>query len=217
VGIRNAGEGQAMEVFFQWIKDNQILSGAGALVLSGIGVFIKKLLSAPENSHASANSANTITINNTNGLPLNTDMSHGASHVTGSCLRNGKIDKTLARILFVDDDTRFQVVKIMKGAGWPNVKIIKDVKDLSCPEVVEAHIIFVDIQGVGGALGFADEGLGLTLELKRKYSDKKIIIYSAQTTGDRFHKAINKADGSLSKNAEPYQFMSLVEELLERP
>lgn len=196
----------------EWIKDNQILSGVGVALLTGIGFILKKIFST--SSDLATNTGN-IVINNTNTTSAKSEDVHTDTE-SGPHGRNEKLEKNSARILFVDDDTRFQVVKIMKSAGWPNVKIIKDVKDLSCPEVIEAHIIFVDIQGVGRALGFADEGLGLTLEIKRKYPDKKVIIYSAQTTGDRFHRALNKADGSLSKNAEPYQFISLVEELIDR-
>jgi hypothetical protein len=117
----------------------------------------------------------------------------------------------------VDDDTTFNVVKIIKQAGWPNVKIVKDIKDLNCVDVTESDIFFIDIQGVGRALQFADEGLGLALQIKRKYPAKKVVIYSAQTTGDRFHKALNEADGGLAKNADPYEFISMVEQLSGQP
>jgi hypothetical protein len=117
------------------------------------------------------------------------------------------------RILFVDDDKSFQVTKIMKAAGWPNVSIRRDVKDLD--DVRDVDVFFIDIHGVGRALGFADEGLGLSLAIKKKYPDKKVVIYSAQTDGDRFHKALQEADASLAKNAEPYQFIQLLESLTE--
>jgi hypothetical protein len=39
-----------------------------------------------------------------------------------------------------------------------------------------------------------------------------VIIYSAETEGDRFHEALRKADSFLAKNADPYQFQRLVEE-----
>ena len=41
---------------------------------------------------------------------------------------------------------------------------------------------------------------------------KKIIIYSAEQTGDRFHKTLREVDGSLPKDADPYQFQSIVEQ-----
>lgn len=197
-----------MEEIAAWITENQFLSGAGVAVLSSIAYLAKKLFGG-KSGESSASQG--ITINNSNSLNMQSPAAENAT--TKSQLR-GSVEKGLVRILFVDDDTRFQVVKMMKGAGWHNVKITKDIKDLNAPEVLEAQIFFVDIQGVGKSLGFADEGLGLSLELKRKYPEKKVVIYSAQTDGDRFHRALNRADGSLSKNAEPYQFIALVEELL---
>jgi len=79
-------------------------------------------------------------------------------------------------------------------------------------DVVEADILFIDVQGVGVSMGFSDEGLGLALAIKEKYKEKKVIIYSAETEGDRFHEALRKADSFLAKNADPYQFQRLVEE-----
>jgi hypothetical protein len=207
---QNLGElkrGRQVEEIALWVKENQLLSGAGVTLLSG-AAFVWRKISGGKSGESSGSS--NIIVNNSNSLNIQASAEHGPAK---SQLR-GSVEKGLVRILFVDDDTRFQVIRMMKGAGWHNVKITKDIKDLNAPEVLEAQIFFVDIQGVGKSLGFADEGLGLSLELKRKYPEKKVVIYSAQTDGDRFHRALNKADGSLSKNAEPYQFIALVEELL---
>jgi hypothetical protein len=210
-----------MEEFFRWVKDNAVLSGSGAALIGLAGFFFRKFIgtSTPPKSLAPAIAntmqASPVITNNINTTLYGSSQGEGRNDGGGSL--RGKMEKGLIKILFVDDDTRFQVVRMMKSAGWQNVKITKDIKDLAAPEVAEAQIFFVDIQGVGKALGFFDEGLGLALELKKKYPEKKVVIYSAQTDGDRFHKALNKADGSLSKNAEPYQFIALVEELLEAP
>ena len=115
-------------------------------------------------------------------------------------------------ILFIDDDTKFKVVKILKNAGWINTSSVKDVKSLDDPIVKDTDIFFVDIQGVGIELQFNDEGLGLALALKNKYPNKKVVIYSAETKGDRFHAALRKADSFLPKNAEPYEFQQIVEQ-----
>jgi hypothetical protein len=120
--------------------------------------------------------------------------------------------KAKTHILFIDDDSKFQVVSILKKAGWINTKRIRDVYNTDDAEVKCAHILFIDIQGVGVGLGFKDEGLGLALALKNKYPDKKVIIYSAENKGDRFHEALRKADSFLPKNAEPYEFQQLVED-----
>ena len=121
--------------------------------------------------------------------------------------------KRLCNILFVDDDTKFKVVTILKKSGWINAKAVKDLESVDEIIVKEAHILFVDINGVGVEMGFKDEGLGLALALKNKYGkSKKVIIYSAETKGDRFHEALRKADNCLPKNADPYQFQKLVED-----
>jgi hypothetical protein len=119
--------------------------------------------------------------------------------------------KALTRLLFIDDNyTEFKIISILKKAGWINTKAVKDVTDLDDSKVIEADIIFVDINGVGVTL-FKDQGLGLASALKQKYPLKKIVLYSAEITGDRFHKALQEVDSCLPKNAEPFQFISLIE------
>lgn len=120
--------------------------------------------------------------------------------------------KNETRILFVDDDARFKVAKILTQSGWVHTKLIKDCKTLDERDVVDAQLLFIDVQGVGVAMGFNDEGLGLALAIKEKYPHKKVIIYSAETKGDRFHEALRKADSFLPKNADPYEFQRIVEE-----
>lgn len=122
-----------------------------------------------------------------------------------------EIKKHTTKILFIDDEVKFKVVKILQNAGWMHTKLIKDAKSLDQTEIYEAHIIFVDVQGVGVELNFKEEGLGLASALKKKYPLKKIIIYSAEQTGDRFHQALREADDFLPKDADPYQFQSVVE------
>ena len=48
---------------------------------------------------------------------------------------------------------------------------------------------------------------------RQKYPWKKVVVYSAEPTGDRFHDALSQADARLRKNADPYQFQTLVEQL----
>lgn len=91
---------------------------------------------------------------------------------------------------------------------------IKDIRSLDDFEVNEANIIFVDVQGVGKLLKFKDQGLGLTIALKEKYPNKKLIVYSSEDEGkiETFHRALSIADERLSKNADPYEFQSIVEQ-----
>lgn len=114
-------------------------------------------------------------------------------------------------ILFIDDDTNFKIVHIIKNYGYINTNIIDDVSSLNDQFIINSHFIFVDVQGVGIKLGFKDEGLGLAEAIKDKYPDKIIVIYSAQTEGERFHKSLRKVDDFLPKNAEPYEFIQILE------
>jgi hypothetical protein len=111
------------------------------------------------------------------------------------------------------DDRAFPIIDILKKSNWKNVTRLRDVTSLSQTEIVEGHILFVDIQGVGKKLKLKDEGLGLIVALKKKYPHKRIIAYSSEDEGQvqAFHEGINVADSRLSKSAATYQFEFLVE------
>lgn len=195
-------------VSMQWLLENMewIFSGAGVLIVGWIVKFIIGNKPTTEERFAG------ITINNQNHLnPLTPAHEYTSKE---ECQVKKSIDdyKNETRILFIDDDSRFKVAKILVNSGWVHTKLIKDAKSLDDRDVIEAAILFIDVQGVGIALGFSDEGLGLAEAIKDKYPTKKVIIYSAETQGDRFHKALRKADSFLPKNADPYEFQKIVEE-----
>jgi len=122
--------------------------------------------------------------------------------------------KSEVRILFIDDNY-FRIVDILKKSGWVNVKLINEVESFNQKEIMEANIIFVDIQGVGEALGYTrDGGLGLASVFKSddKYKDKKIILYSAEQSGNIFNETIRKVDATLKKDAAVYEFEKLIED-----
>lgn len=129
--------------------------------------------------------------------------------------RNVLIDskKSKVRILFIDDDKKFKVVNILKESGWKHTKTVIDIKSLDIPVVREADIFFVDINGVGKLLSCENEGLDLAQMLKQKYPERKVIIYSANKNFNSFHPAWDLVDSKLEKNALPYQFQNLVENL----
>ncbi|PQJ21963.1 hypothetical protein BSU00_08095 [Tenacibaculum sp. SG-28] len=130
-------------------------------------------------------------------------------------LKERNIDeiKRICKVLFIDDKA-FPVVDIVKDAGWINTIRIKDANSLEQMEIREAHILIVDIQGVGKKLKFKDEGLGLILALKQKYPNKRVIVYSAEDQGkiQAFHAGIDAADKRLSKQADPYEFQVAIEQ-----
>lgn len=124
--------------------------------------------------------------------------------------------KRRAQILFVDDDRGFKIVGVLKKMGWEHTKLITDVSSLEQQQLLSADVVFVDIQGVGKLMQYSDEGLGLALAIKRRYPQKKVIIYSAEEKGARFHEALQEADYSLPKTAEPIRFEDTIFRVLTK-
>lgn len=117
-------------------------------------------------------------------------------------------------VLFIDDDKGFKTVGVLKKMGWEHTKTVTDIASLEQPALSEAHVVFVDIQGVGKAMQYVEEGLGLAQAIKRRYPEKKVIIYSAQEEGERFHQALQEADYNLPKTAEPIRFEDTIVRVL---
>ncbi|MEV4781350.1 hypothetical protein [Burkholderia sp. LMU1-1-1.1] len=124
--------------------------------------------------------------------------------------------KRKTHILFVDDDRGFKIVGVLKKMGWENTKLVTDISSLEQGQLLAADVIFVDIQGVGRAMQYSDEGLGLSLAIKRRHPIKKVIIYSAEENGARFHEALQEADYSLPKTAEPIRFEDTIVKVLTK-
>jgi PleD family two-component response regulator len=188
----------------EFIKNNiqWIFSGIGVAIISWIVIAIRK----DKNKKITKNTQST-----NNVITINNGNSNSSSKINQEKPNETK-RKEDYKILFIDDNhSDFKMVSILKKAGWINTKAIKDLSDLDDIKAREASIIFVDINGVGTHI-FEDQGLGLAAALKDKYPHKTIIIYSAEPTGDRFNKKLKKVDDSLPKNAEPYEFISLIEQ-----
>ena len=155
---------------------------------------------------------NTVTATSNSSAPAATSANGRLALDTQKFARR---DKGMIRILFIDDDKKFKIIKILQDAGWTSTDLVTDIADLDAPIVRNADVIFVDIQGVGKKLKFADEGLGLVRALRERYAAKRICVYSAENSGDRFHTALGLADARLRKFAEPYEFITTIERLTE--
>ncbi len=144
-------------------------------------------------------------------IPSEKESSTGVKSEIDTVVKDEDYYKQNTNILIIDDEVQFKLPKIFRDSGWIHTKLVPDVNSVNAIEIVEADILFVDVQGVGKELGFKDEGLGLVAAIKTKYPHKKVIIYSVIAEGNRFHDAFNLCDGCLSKDADPYQFECLVE------
>jgi len=187
-----------MKWFFENIE--WIFGGIGVAIIPWLWNFFKKKKKKSESIIQTQNQHQTVNIEINNG-----DKEHNNKKAA-----NQISQKNAVQILFIDDQ-KFKMVTNLKTAGYPNCKSIKDVKDLDCMDVKNSDIIFVDINGVGHTLFPKDQGLGLAEALKNKYPQKYIVIYSAEEQGDRFHKALKKVDDTLPKNADPYEFINIIE------
>lgn len=120
--------------------------------------------------------------------------------------------KSELKVIFVDDK-KFNIVNLLKKNGWKQISYKNDISDLDDPEIREAHVIFLDINGVGIAMNFQNQGMGLCGAIKRKYGNKKrVVLYSGETDGSIFDSDAKMADDTLVKDSDYYQFIYLMEQ-----
>ncbi len=201
-----------MEQLPAWVT--WVFSGIGVFVLSAIFWALKKYVFKSDETDSS------VDINNSQNVTQNVNVTIAGNHAITSFINTSPnyqckdVDieelKVKTHILFVDDES-FKIVKIIKNTeGWINTNWVKDVKSLTAPEVRRADIVFVDINGVGGSL-FNEQGLGLAGGIKRKYPEKRVIIYSEESEHNVFSENWKIVDDRLPKNADPIEFITKIE------
>lgn len=128
--------------------------------------------------------------------------------------------KARIKILFVDDKDDFPIITMLRSIGY-QVEYLDDIVDFDARPIKYADIVFLDINGVGVAMKFKNQGMGLCGALRDYYGDtKRLILYSGETEGSIFDKDAKKADATLPKDSDLYQFISYItqygKELLEK-
>lgn len=188
----------------QWIVDNKewFFSGIGVSIIAAIIGLVKTKLKKIDarNDHRVSQVLNVTNVVNNTSQEYLTDLK----------IRHNNKDKTSLNILFVDDE-KFDNVDILKNAGWLNTKRVKDIKRLDAQEIIAADVIFVDINGVGTQLFPKEQGLGLAAKIKEIYPQKYVVVYSALPHS--LHSLFGKVDAVLPKDADPYQYISILENL----
>ncbi len=207
-----------MEHVFNWLINNKewLFSGLGIPVVIYVLKHVFKNNDKKEDKQALSQ------VNNQN-VTVNVAQPSAISNMSNSKKKENETALTIngiraqTNILFIDDDKKFKIVSILKKAGWKNTSFFPDpdVTDINAEKIRNAHIIFVDIKGVGTTM-YDNEGLDLVVDLKNKYPEKKVVIYSAEQEHSVFHKAINMADDRISKNSQPAVFVSVIETLSEK-
>lgn len=118
--------------------------------------------------------------------------------------------KSRIKVLFVDDK-EFPIVDHLKSIGYVGTDYMPDIDDIDDTRVRYAHIIFLDINGVGIRLGFKNQGMGLCGAIKDKYGNsKRVILYSAETLGSLFDPDAKKADDTIPKDSDYVQFTTMI-------
>ena len=207
-----------MEHIINWITENKewLFSGLGVTLLA----FVAKHCMTRDNNNKDKqtqlqanNQTQNVTVNLAQSQPF-ADSVKPNEKKSSALSMDGM--KAQTHILFIDDDKKFKIVTILKRAGWLNTCFLPnpDVIDTNAEKIRNSHIIFVDVKGVGKTM-YEDEGLGLVVDLKKKYPQKKVVIYSATPEHKLFHEAVKLADDQLSKNSQPAVFVSLIESLAE--
>lgn len=208
-----------MEQIINWIIENKewLFSGLGITIIAFV---VKKLFTQNNRSEdkQTQSQSNSQTQNVTVNMaqPFVAPIKSVSEEKEDSPALTIEGIKAQTNILFIDDDKEFKIVPILKKAGWKNTSFFPnaDVRDTNAERIRKAHIIFVDIIGVAKTL-YEDEGLGLVVDLKKKYPQKKVVIYSAIPEHKLFHEAIKLADDQIPKNSQPAVFVSLIETLAE--
>ena len=158
--------------------------------------------------------------NTTNVTNINTQNNY-STQVAGEKKEPTADDvKARIKILFVDDKDDFPIIGMLRNNGY-QVEYLDDIVDFEAKQVKYADIIFLDINGVGVAMKFKNQGMGLCGALRDYFgTTKKLILYSGETEGSIFDKDAKKADATLPKDSDLYQFTSYithsVNELLEK-
>lgn len=150
---------------------------------------------------------NTITVNSKNTEPCDSILDKESNNEPTIEQIKNKL-----RVVFVDDKT-FNIVNLLRKCGWKQISYKKDILDIDAPDVSEAHVFFLDINGVGVAMKFSNQGMGLCGAIKRKYGNKKrVVLYSGETDGNIFDSDAKMADDTLKKDSDLNQFTSLMEQ-----
>ena len=156
----------------EWVINNKewVFSGFGVILIIGLIKFLR----GEENKRA-PETINSQPVSITNQNIVNMESSAGGE--PNKKMINPNSLKAVTHILFIDDDQKFKVVDILKKSGWSYTRRVSDIGSIDDSIVQQAHILFIDVQGVGRRLKFKDEGLGLALAIKDKYPGKKIVIW----------------------------------------
>jgi hypothetical protein len=124
-----------------------------------------------------------------------------------------KHDRTNISVLFIDDND-FPVITTLKGMGY-KVTRKRDLVDPNDRAIQDAHIVFVDYDGVARSLDPERQGLALVDAIKNVYGSKKQVVLYSNAVPHGFDQDTNKADGQLRKDSTAYDFMQMIDQRIK--
>lgn len=205
-----------LEIFVEIIA--AVLAVGGITFTINYCIRKNKIRIDSKNNHINDSSNNktdsdTVIINGNNNV---TTISSSSQTVKSgpSDKKRARLEMNTLQILFVDDEN-FSVIKMLKKMGWKNIKKKQDIISLNDSDLINSHVVFVDIKGVGREMGFSNEGIGLAYAIQNKYPDKCIVLYSGTHEHDIFDTQLQSIKYRLPKNAEPIQFNDILEGYVE--
>lgn len=113
--------------------------------------------------------------------------------------------------ILVIDDEPFTYMEALKNSEF-NIEYKEDLSSLK--EVEAYQIILCDIKGVGKFLQSRFEGAYLVQQIKEKYPNKTVIIYSGNAFTTSYQTYINYADYSMEKGNTLESWTSLLTKII---
>lgn len=119
--------------------------------------------------------------------------------------------KEITSVLIIDDEEPAELRLLLKKSGWKN-SYVKDLDSLETRKLKDSQIVCIDIMGVGKTLQ-VNNGMGLVKDIKLKFPEKKIILYSSVSNQDIFSEALDYVDKRLRKQSSLIPFVKAIEEM----
>ena len=208
-----------MNSIIEWLKQNYVwlFEGIGGAVLLALLGWLYNCFVATHKKEANKTETKSLVEysgHNTNNMTVNINTPEQKTDAAQSVQVKQKLvdPKASVQILFVDDQ-KFDNVSVLKKAGWVNTKSIRNIHRLDSPDILNADVLFIDINDVATDLFPKEQGLGAAVKIKEQHPDKYVVVYSANP--QFLNDALKKVDEFLPKDADPYQYTNILEKYLD--
>lgn len=113
-------------------------------------------------------------------------------------------------ILIIDDDS-FPFADNLRKIGF-RLTEKKDIEDIQ--DVQPYQIVLCDINGVGKTISSSHQGAYLSQQIKIKYPEKYVVVYSADPTKMESQKYLNSVDKNIPKGTSLEDWSEILDEAI---